>query len=71
MCGEGGEYESCVFDCPIFAKRLAVLESEVVELGNEYSPQAHLVFRKVGLVDKTAEELEADATLMKQLTEQV
>lgn len=28
-CGEGGEYESFVLDCPLFKKRIQLLESEV------------------------------------------
>ncbi|EPR78253.1 putative ATPases of PP-loop superfamily [Spraguea lophii 42_110] len=29
MCGEGGEYETIVLDCPIFKKKINILESEV------------------------------------------
>ncbi|ORY80396.1 hypothetical protein BCR37DRAFT_348824 [Protomyces lactucae-debilis] len=31
-CGEGGEYETIVLDCPLFIKRLEVVSSAVVEL---------------------------------------
>lgn len=32
VCGEGGEYESLVLDCPLYKKRLVLDEVEVVEL---------------------------------------
>ncbi|KIH52170.1 hypothetical protein ANCDUO_17730 [Ancylostoma duodenale] len=28
-CGEGGEYETFVLDCPLFHKRILIEESEV------------------------------------------
>eukprot|EP00727_Mastigamoeba_balamuthi_P000346 m51a1_g10308 hypothetical protein (268) ;mRNA; r:79756-81206 len=31
VCGEGGEFESLVLDCPLFKKRLVIDKSEVVE----------------------------------------
>ena len=31
MCGEGGEYESLVLDCPIYKKRLVLDDVEIVE----------------------------------------
>lgn len=31
LCGEGGEYETLVFDCPIFKRRLVASSYEVVE----------------------------------------
>lgn len=31
MCGEGGEYESLVLDCPIYKKQLVLDEVEIVE----------------------------------------
>ena len=34
-CGEGGEYESAVFDCPLFkTKRIECTESNIVDLGD-------------------------------------
>jgi diphthine-ammonia ligase len=70
VCGEGGEYESAVLDCPLFRKRVVVDEFTVCDLGNEYSPQAHVVFTKVRVEEKSPEELEEDANLMKNLAEQ-
>lgn len=31
ICGEGGEYESLVLDCPIFRKKLVLVDVEIVE----------------------------------------
>lgn len=34
-CGEGGEYESAVFDCPLFKnQRIQCVQSAVVDLGD-------------------------------------
>ncbi|CCJ30156.1 unnamed protein product [Pneumocystis jirovecii] len=30
ICGEGGEYESLVLDCPIFQKKIKILKSQIV-----------------------------------------
>ena len=35
VCGEGGEFETLVLDCPIFKKRLVLDETEVVESEGE------------------------------------
>ena len=42
MCGEGGEFESVVVDCPLFRTKLEFEETELVELGNDYSPVSYL-----------------------------
>jgi diphthine-ammonia ligase len=31
VCGEGGEYETLVLDCPMFRKRLELIEVEIIE----------------------------------------
>jgi len=31
VCGEGGEYETLTLDCPLFRKRLVLMETEIVE----------------------------------------
>ena len=31
VCGEGGEYETLVLDCPLFKKRLVLTDTEIVE----------------------------------------
>lgn len=30
ICGEGGEYESVTLNCPLFKKRIELIETEVV-----------------------------------------
>lgn len=54
VCGEGGEYESAVFDCPIFPnKRIKLIESEVVNHSdNEIGLVAYLKFTKLELEEK-------------------
>lgn len=53
VCGEGGEYETCVLDCPIFKnKRIvaetrasrAVLDVEVFEEKTAVDPVCHFKF---------------------------
>lgn len=31
VCGEGGEYETLVLDCPLFKKRLSLIEVKIIE----------------------------------------
>jgi len=42
--GEGGEYETFVLDMPLFSKRIKILESKVLEHGEN---EADLIFKKV------------------------
>lgn len=49
VAGEGGEFESLVLDCPLFKKKLEIIDSEVVEEGENV---AKLIIKKVELVDK-------------------
>ncbi len=48
--GEGGELESLVLDCPMFSKKMEVLESEIVWDPKTYSGQLNV--KKFRLVDK-------------------
>ena len=57
VCGEGGEYESAVFDCPLFKRKLELVKSGTVVLGNDYAPVSYLTLDEVRLVEKTSEEL--------------
>ena len=52
MCGEGGEYESAVFDCPLFANtKIVLVESEVIHhVANDFAPVAYLQFKKLEIV---------------------
>nr|ACO15705.1 ATP-binding domain-containing protein 4 [Caligus clemensi] len=49
VCGEGGEYETFTLDCPMFKKKLVLVESEVVANGSDVH---HLLLKSLKLVDK-------------------
>jgi len=52
-CGEGGEFESIVINCPIYKKRIVIEEAEkVVEMENDLQLRARLVFKNFRLEDK-------------------
>ncbi|GAM28622.1 hypothetical protein SAMD00019534_117980 [Acytostelium subglobosum LB1] len=58
ICGEGGEYESLVLDCPIFKKRIQLDETKVkIHSDDAFSQVAFVSIIKSSLVDKSAEEL--------------
>ncbi|MCK4729691.1 MAG: diphthine--ammonia ligase [Candidatus Aenigmarchaeota archaeon] len=48
IVGEGGEYETFVLDCPIFSKRIKIVESEKIYDGTS----GRLEIKKVELVEK-------------------
>jgi len=49
IAGEGGEYESLVLDCPLFKKRIKIIESEK-QMENHYT--GRLVIEKIKLINK-------------------
>jgi asparagine synthase (glutamine-hydrolysing) len=49
VAGEGGEYESFVLDCPLFNKKIKVLEF-VIKEDNEFT--AELFITKAKLIEK-------------------
>ncbi len=51
ISGEGGEYETLVLDCPLFAKSIKITESDVWWQGNS----GRLMIKDVVLEDKTAD----------------
>lgn len=54
ICGEGGEFESFVTDCPIFKAKILIQQSEkVCHSPDEYSPVWYEKFEKLGLEEKT------------------
>lgn len=57
-CGEGGEYETLVLDCPIFKKRLVVLETTVL-LDQEDCNVGNLKVLKLIAVEKDATTVQA------------
>ena len=65
-CGEGGEFESAVLDCPLFkTHKIAVAAQEVVE-HDPANNVAYLKYNDIDLVEKTAEE-QAEATRLREL----
>jgi diphthine-ammonia ligase len=69
VCGEGGEYESAVFDCPLFkTKRIVVEDSKVVVHGNEddFSAPCSLLLTKLGLEDKSEDVIAEQAIIMEE-----
>jgi diphthine-ammonia ligase len=54
VCGEGGEYESLVLDCPLFVHRLELLETTKVTLGSDpIAPVGLLRVVRARVVNKT------------------
>jgi diphthine-ammonia ligase len=54
-CGEGGEYESVVLDCPLFRKRIVVDEYEIEGHPDEAGREGSVFFMRIrgfSLVDK-------------------
>ena len=49
VAGEGGETESLVLDCPLFKKKLEIVESEIIK---ESEHAAQFVVKKAKLVEK-------------------
>uniref|UniRef100_T1JCC9 Diphthine--ammonia ligase n=1 Tax=Strigamia maritima TaxID=126957 RepID=T1JCC9_STRMM len=53
VCGEGGEYETLTLDCPLFKKKIEILDQEIVYITkDDYAPVAFLKIKKACLVDK-------------------
>lgn len=50
ICGEGGEYETLVLDCPAFNKKIRVLDSE--KIWDDKTNSGYLVVKKAILVGK-------------------
>ena len=57
VCGEGGEYETAVFDCPLFKKRLNCASSETKKIsGDDIAPVCILQIKSIELTDKSEED---------------
>ena len=53
ICGEGGEYESLTLDCPLYRKRIDILEHEVVIHSSDmFTEVTYVTIKKYELVDK-------------------
>ncbi|THH12546.1 hypothetical protein EW146_g7598 [Bondarzewia mesenterica] len=54
VCGEGGEYESLTLDCPLFKKRITLLDTEtVIHSDNDFATVAFLRIKDARLEPKT------------------
>ena len=69
VCGEGGEYESAVFDCPLFKKhRIVSVDQEVVHHeDNDFAPVAYLKFKNLQLEEKSEEDKILHQELMNEM----
>ncbi|KAL5276565.1 DPH6 family protein [Megaselia abdita] len=53
VCGEGGEYETFTLNCPLFKKRISVIESKMVIVSEDnVCSVGYLNFVKMELLDK-------------------
>lgn len=53
VCGEGGEYETLVLDCPLYKQKLVLESSEIICHANDpFAPVYYLRPNKIKLVDK-------------------
>ncbi|CAI2360973.1 unnamed protein product [Moneuplotes crassus] len=54
VCGEGGEYESIVLDCPLFIDhKIVVNEFKILNISeDEYAPVAHVIIKQFALAEK-------------------
>ncbi|KAI8929456.1 hypothetical protein BC831DRAFT_289832 [Entophlyctis helioformis] len=57
VCGEGGEYETLTLDCPLFKKRIVIVESEKqVHSYNDMAPVAYFKVLQTRLEPKPADD---------------
>ncbi|CAH1792462.1 unnamed protein product [Owenia fusiformis] len=53
ICGEGGEYETFTLDCPLFNKRIAIDDKEVViHSADAFAPVGYINIKQAHLEDK-------------------
>ena len=60
ICGEGGEYESVVLDCPLFKnKRITIVQSTNTRLsGDDIAPVCTMHMQELALEAKSPEDIE-------------
>lgn len=60
-CGEGGEYETLVIDCPLFKRHIVLDECSIGgdEVENPIAPVGHLMVLSYHTEAKSADELDA------------
>ena len=65
MCGEGGEYETAVFDCPLFKKKIVSGQSSQQHLsGDDMAPVCTIHYRDFTLEEKNADDLARHAQII-------
>jgi len=53
VCGEGGEFETFVLDCPLFKKQIVIEDSEIVIHSNDaFAPVGYLKLKRLSLQEK-------------------
>ncbi|PVU86286.1 hypothetical protein BB561_006754 [Smittium simulii] len=53
VCGEGGEYESFTLDCPLFKKKIEIVEWEtIIHSDDAFAPVCLAKINKVKLIEK-------------------
>ncbi|KAJ3402056.1 ATP binding domain 4 [Chytriomyces hyalinus] len=58
VCGEGGEYETVTVDCPIFKKRIVIVDQETIIHSNDaFAIVAYLKFGNMALEEKDQHEV--------------
>eukprot|EP00347_Sterkiella_histriomuscorum_P002612 403367470 len=69
VCGEGGEYESAVFDCPIFKnKKIVPVQQEIITHSDSFiAPVAYLKYTQFTLEDKSEEDKERHREILENL----
>lgn len=73
VCGEGGEYESAVFDCPLFkTHRIEIERAEVVVTDpNEYAKVCFLKLEALKIVEKESETIERHEEILKSMKKEL
>jgi diphthine-ammonia ligase len=73
VCGEGGEYESAVFDCPLFkTHRIEIERAEVVVTDpNEYAKVCFLKLEALKIAEKESETIERHEEILKSMKKEL
>ena len=59
VCGEGGEYETFTLDCPLFRKRIELIEPEVrIHSDDAFAQVGYLASKSIRLVVKQPQEMD-------------
>ncbi|KAL0268731.1 UNVERIFIED_CONTAM: hypothetical protein PYX00_010554 [Menopon gallinae] len=68
ICGEGGEYETLTLDCPLYHRRIKVLDSsKIIHSNDAFAPVGYLTVRNATLENKTWENEDTLSSLQARL----